>query len=50
MENFYEDEKIFNNDVEIGTVLINNNYPFALVKYQNNNFNKIRFLKVKMEL
>ena len=34
-----EDEKIFNNDVEIGTILINDNYPFALVKYQNNNFN-----------
>ena len=42
-----EDEKILNNDVEIGTVLINNNYPFALVKYQNSNFDINKIFKGK---
>ena len=35
-----EDEKIYNNDVEIGKVLINEDYPFALIKYLDKNFNK----------
>ena len=34
-----EDEKIYNNDVVIGKVLINGKYPFALVKYLDKNFN-----------
>ena len=35
-----EDETIYYNDVEIGKVLINDDYPFALIKYSNENFNK----------
>ena len=35
-----EDETIYNNDVEIGKVLINEEYPFALIKYLNENFDK----------
>jgi len=35
-----EDEKIFNNDIEIGKVLINDDYPFALIKYLDKNFDK----------
>ena len=33
-----EGDKILINDQEIGKVLIDNSYPFALVKYLNNNF------------
>ena len=40
-----EDEKIYNNDVEIGKVLINGKYPFALVKYLDKNFNKDQTFK-----
>ena len=35
-----EDETIFNNDIEIGKVLINDDYPFALIKYLDKNFDK----------
>ena len=35
-----EDETIYYNNVEIGKVLINEDYPFALIKYLNENFNK----------
>ena len=28
-----ENESVFNNNVEIGKVLINEKYPFALIKY-----------------
>ena len=35
-----EDETIINNEVEIGKILINEEYPFALVKYMNENFDK----------
>ena len=35
-----EDEKIYNNDVEIGKVLIDEDYPFALIKYLDQNFDK----------
>ena len=35
-----EDEVIFNNDIEIGKVLINDDYPFALIKYLDKNFDK----------
>ena len=35
-----EDEKIYNNDIEIGKVLINDEYPFALIKYLDENFDK----------
>ena len=35
-----EDEKIFNNNIEIGKVLINGEYPFALIKFLDKNFDK----------
>ena len=35
-----EDEKIFNKDIEIGKVLINGEYPFALIKFLDKNFDK----------
>jgi folate-binding protein YgfZ len=40
-----EDEKIYNNNVEIGKVLINNDYPFGLIKYLDKNFNKDQVFK-----
>ena len=42
-----EDEKIYNNNVEIGKVLIDKNYPFALIKYLDKNFNKDQVFKSK---
>ena len=42
-----EDEKIFNNDIEIGKVLINEDYPFALVKFLDKNFDKNVIFKSK---
>ena len=42
-----EDEIISINDVEIGKVLINAEYPFALVKYTNKNFDKNHVYKSK---
>ena len=38
--NLSEEEPIILNNVEIGKILINEEYPFALVKYSNKNFNK----------
>ena len=39
-----EGESIFNNENEIGKVLINNDYPFALIKYLDKNFDeKVNF-------
>ena len=35
-----EDEKIYSNEVEIGKVLINEEYPFALIKFLDKNFDK----------
>jgi len=35
-----EEEKIYNNNVEIGKILINEEYPFALIKYLDKNFDK----------
>jgi folate-binding protein YgfZ len=40
-----EDEKIYNNEVEIGKVLINEGYPFALIKFLDKNFDKNQILK-----
>ena len=34
----YEGESIYNNEIEIGRVLIDSDYPFALVNYLNKNF------------
>ncbi len=42
-----EDEKIYSNDVEIGKVIINSEYPFALVKFLDKNFNKDQIFKSK---
>ena len=42
-----EDEKIYNNDIEIGKILISNDYPFGLIKYQDENFNKDQTFKCK---
>jgi len=41
----YEDEKIYNNNVEIGKVLINEEYPFALIKFLDKNFDKDKIFK-----
>ena len=40
-----ENEKILNNDIEIGRVLIDGDYPFALIKYLDKNFDKNRIFK-----
>ena len=40
-----EDEKIYNNDIEIGKILISNDYSFGLIKYQDQNFNKNQTFK-----
>ena len=34
----YEGEGIYNKDIEIGKVLINDEYPFALIRYLDKNF------------
>ncbi len=40
----HEGESIYNNEIEIGKVLIDSDYPFALVKYLNENFDeKVNF-------
>tara|TARA_B100000900_G_scaffold323175_1_gene282721 strand:+ start:277 stop:1164 length:888 start_codon:yes stop_codon:yes gene_type:complete len=41
----YEDEKIYYNKVEIGKVLINEEYPFALIKFLDKNFDKDKIFK-----
>ncbi len=38
--NLSEGEKIYNNDVEIGRVLIDKEYPFAIIKLYDKNFDK----------
>ena len=43
----YEDETININEVEIGKILINDEYPFALIKYMNENFDKNQTYKSK---
>ena len=43
----HEGESIYNNEIEIGKVLIDNDYPFALVKYLDENFKKGTELKSK---
>ena len=43
--NISEDEKIYNNGVEIGKVLIDDEYPFALIKFLDKNFNKDQIFK-----
>ena len=43
----HEGESIYNNEIEIGKVLIDNDYPFALVKYLNENFDEKANFKTK---
>ena len=42
-----EDETIFFKDIEIGKVLINEEYPFAIIKYSNENLNKDLIFRTK---
>ena len=42
-----EDEKVYINDIEIGKILINEEYPFALIKFLDKNFNKDQTFKAK---
>ncbi len=42
-----EDEKIYKDNVEIGRVLINDDYPFALIKYLDKNFDKDFVYKIE---
>ena len=42
-----EDETVYSNQIEIGKILINEEYPFALIKFSNENFNKDLTLKSK---
>jgi len=40
----HEGESIYNNEIEIGKVLIDSDYPFALIKFLNENFDeKVKF-------
>ena len=43
----HEGESIYNNEIEIGKVLIDSDYPFALIKYLNENFDENSNLKTK---
>jgi len=43
----HEGESIYNNEIEIGKVLIDTDYPFALIKYLNKNFDEKANLKTK---
>ena len=43
----HEGESIYNNEIQIGKILINNDYPFALIKYLDKNFNENITLNTK---
>ena len=43
----YQGEGIYNNEIEIGKVLIDSDYPFALIKYLNENFDEKANFKTK---
>ena len=43
--NLTEGEKILSNNIEIGKVLIDKNYPFALIKFIDKNFDKNKVYK-----
>ena len=47
LEGNINSEKIFLEDKEVGKILINNKNPFALIKYQNENFNFENVYKCK---
>ena len=42
-----KDDVIYNKDYEIGKVLLHNKYPFALIKYLDDNFNQKNALQTK---
>ena len=42
-----ENESVLNNNVEIGKVLINETYPFALIKYLDSNFERGKIFQGK---
>ena len=42
-----ENDTIFANDTEIGKVLISEEYPFALIKFLDKNFDKNKIFKCK---
>ena len=46
----YEGDIIYNNDIEIGKILINNQYPFALIKFLNLDLNLKTEYKTKNAL
>ena len=41
----YEDEKILINGIEIGKILISDEYPFAIIKYLDKNFDKDKIFR-----
>ena len=41
-----ENEKIYYNNIEIGKILIDGEYPFALIKYLDKNFSKDKIYKI----
>ncbi len=43
----HEGESIYNNEIEIGKVLIDSDYPFALIKFLNENFDQKANFKTK---
>ena len=43
----HEGESIYNNEIEIGKVLIDSDYPLALIKYLNENFDEKANFKTK---
>ena len=43
----FENEIIYNNEVEIGKILIIDEYPFGLIKFLNKNFDKNHIFKSK---
>ena len=43
----HEGESIYNNEIEVGKVLINSEYPFGLIKYLNENFDEKANFKTK---
>lgn len=43
----HEGESIYNNEIEVGKVLIDSDYPFALIKYLDENFDEKTSFKTK---
>ena len=41
-----ENEKIYNNNIEIGKILIDGEYPFGLIKYLDKNFSRDKVYKI----